>query len=105
MILGAFGRLGATLGAPLGDLGGHRGRLWDAKALHRGSLEALQDRLGISLGHPEAPGVDLGGFLLPKLLKMLTVVGIHDAASRIPTTVVMFPPQVTTVVGSHDAAS
>ena len=65
----------------MGDLGGHRVRLWDAWGLHRRSLEALQERLGTSLGHLEAPGVDLGGFLPPKPQKMVTVVGIPDAAS------------------------
>ena len=81
VLLGALGCLGATLGAPLGDLGGHRGRLWDAWGLLRESLESLQERLGTSLGHLEAPGVDLGGFLPPKPPKLMTVVGIHDAAS------------------------
>ena len=65
-----FGLPGVSLGALLSPRG-----------LHRGSLEALQERLGTSQGHLEAPGVDLGGFLPPKPPKMVTVVGIHDAAS------------------------
>ena len=65
-----FGLPGVSLGALLSPRG-----------LHRGSLEALQERLGTSQGHLEAPGVDLGGFLPPKPPKMVTVVEIHDAAS------------------------
>ena len=53
---------------------------------HRGflqlsSLEALQERLGTSQGHLEAPGIDLGRALPSKPRKMVTVVGIRDAAS------------------------
>ena len=62
VLLGAFGCLWATLGAPLGDLGEPRGPLWDAWGLPWGSLGALQERLGTSPGHLEPPGVDLGGF-------------------------------------------
>ena len=82
---------------PLELLGRHFGlpgvslaALLSPRGLHRGSLEALQERLGTSQGHLEAPGIDLGGFLPPKPPKMMTVVGIHDAASRILTTVTIF---------------
>ena len=57
------------------------GALLSPRGLHRVSLEALQERLGTSLGHLEAPGVDLEGFVPPKPPKILTVVGIDDAAS------------------------
>ena len=43
VLLGAFGCLWATLGAPLGDLGEPRGRLWDAWGL-----------LGVPGGSPRA---------------------------------------------------
>ena len=59
-----FGLPGVSLGA-----------LFSPRGLHRGSLEALQERLGTSQGHLEAPGVDLGGFLPPKPPKMVTVEG------------------------------
>ena len=61
-------------GMPLGALLSPRG-------LHRGSFQALQERLGTSQGHLEAPGIDLGRFLLAKPPEMVTVVRIRDAAS------------------------
>ena len=73
VLLGALGCLWAILGAPLGDLGGPRGRLWGVLGLPWGSLGALQEPLGTPQDHLEPPGDGLGGFLLQKPPKMVTI--------------------------------
>ena len=108
----SLGGASGCSGVSVGDPGSSLGRPWGAQgaALGRlgaslGVLGALQEPLGTPQGHLEPPGDGLGGFLLQKHSKMVTVVGFNNAASSKPTTVVTFPAKVTTVEGFEDAAS